>query len=100
MSFTLSLEDINSQRITATIWLLLRTANLMLPLKLRNLPMPVDVVDRKIAVVQGDTDMHTFSDSLLILAAVIGDFFFTQNYSKFPLSTSHCSLNINLPLLN
>lgn len=38
--------------------------------------MPVDVVDRKIAVVQGDTDMHTFSDSLLILAAVIGDFFF------------------------
>lgn len=39
--------------------------------------MPVDVVDRQTANSgsQGDIDMHAFSDSLLILTAVIGNFF-------------------------
>lgn len=51
LSFSLYLEDINSQRITVyvTIWLLLRTAYLSLPLQLRSLPAPVDVVDRQTA---------------------------------------------------
>lgn len=41
--------------------------------------MPVEVVDKQVQmVVQGDIDTCAFSDSLLILTGVIGDFFYPQ----------------------